>query len=83
MKNTDVPEEYTLSARYEITVRGKLDAQWADWLNGMTVKTESVDGTTILAGTVRDQAALRGILSYLWDLGLTLLAISRTDPPLK
>ena len=40
------------------------------------------NGTTItpLTGPVLDQAGRRGILNKLWDLNLTLLTVTRTDP---
>jgi hypothetical protein len=82
MKNADVPEGHRLSARYEIKVQGKLDAQWADWFNGMAVTSEESSenaALTTLTGTVRDQSALRGILTRMWDLGLTLYSVTRLD----
>jgi hypothetical protein len=33
---------------------------------------------TTLTGTLPDQAALRGLLSRIWDLNLTLIAVKRT-----
>lgn len=71
------------SALYEIHVRGKLGSHWSDWCGGLTIaSTELEDGSlvTILTGTIADQAALRGILTKLWDLGLTLLSVSRIEP---
>ena len=82
MKNADTPESHKLSAAYIIKVQGKLDTQWADWFNGMAVTSEDdSEGTalTTLTGTVRDQSALRGILSRIWDLGLTLYSVTRLD----
>lgn len=84
--NLETPESHKLSATYVIKVEGKLNAEWKDWFNGMAVTSE--DGSegvmlTTLTGIVRDQSALRGIISYLWDLGLTLLSVSRIDHPQK
>jgi hypothetical protein len=48
----------------------------------MTVNAEdSAEGptNTVLTGEVRDQSALRGILTRIWDLGLTLLSVVRLD----
>jgi hypothetical protein len=36
---------------------------------------ESPTPITRLCGAVADQAALRGILSAIWDLGLTLISV--------
>lgn len=82
MKNTDTPEDHKLSAWYEIKVQGKLDAQWADWFNGMAVSSEEIGKDvvlTTLTGTVRDQSALRGILSRIWDFGLALHSVARLN----
>lgn len=69
-------------AFYEIRVRGKLGGHWSDWCGGLNFASEEqADGScvTTLTGMVADQAALRGILAQLWDLGLTLLAVSRIE----
>jgi hypothetical protein len=62
---------------YQIQVQGRLDKDWSDWLNGLTVTSEA--GVTTLTGPVSDQAALRGILTRIWDLHLTLLSVTRGD----
>jgi len=60
-------------ARYNLRLQGRLSADWADWLLEATV---TFDGDqTILAGTVRDQAALFGLLSFVRDLGTPLLLV--------
>ena len=65
---------------YQITLRGELDPSWSNWLNGFALTTATAaDGTciTLLAGAVADQAALRGILTKLWDLNLELVSLYR------
>ena len=64
---------------YQITVKEYLEESWSTWFDGLTI-THSPDGTTILAGPVRDQTALHGLLAKLRDLGLTLVAVV-PDPP--
>ena len=67
---------------YQIVVQGNLDPSWSDWFSGMTIAfTVGSDGTltTTLTGTVADQAALRGILSKLWDLNLALLSVGQVE----
>jgi hypothetical protein len=59
---------------YEIRLKGHLDARWADWFDGLTLTRES-DGTTVLRGSVVDQAALHGLLGKVRDLGLPLIAV--------
>ena len=61
---------------YEIRVKGHLDVRWADWFDGLTLTQES-DGTTVLRGSVVDQAALHGVLGKVRDLGLPLIAVNR------
>ncbi|MFL7810031.1 MAG: hypothetical protein ACK2VD_00735 [Anaerolineae bacterium] len=65
--------------RYEITVKGTLDAKWSDWFSGMAVAVDALeDGRSLtrLTGQVSDQAALRGMLIKLWDLNLTLISVT-------
>jgi len=62
---------------YQIQVQGRLDEDWSDWFSGMTVTFEG--SVTTLTGPVADQAALRGILTKIWDLNLTLISITRIE----
>jgi len=60
---------------YQIKVQGKLDEKWSGWFSGMAL---TFDGdVTTLTGAVTDQSALRGLLSRIWDLNLTLISIRR------
>lgn len=63
---------------YEIRVGGLIDPQWADWFDGMQVRA-GMPGETIIAGRVRDQAALRGLLNRIADLNLSILAVNPID----
>jgi hypothetical protein len=63
---------------YRIRVRGRLDKRRSDWFEGMTMGIEKASDDTLittLTGPVADQARLRGILSKLWDLNLTLISV--------
>jgi hypothetical protein len=71
MRNIDQP------AIYEIRLQGYLNKSWSNWLEGMEIYF--VDGQTILKGKVIDQVALRGLLTKIWDLNQTLIAINRID----
>ena len=65
---------------YQIKVQGELDQSWSDWFSGVEVVTESHGGgapITILTGVMADQSALRGIISKIWDLNLTLVSVAR------
>jgi hypothetical protein len=69
-------------ATYQIKVQGQLDERWADWFDGMTLTFESASNSspiTMLTGAVADQAKLRGILSKIWDLNLTVASVTRIE----
>jgi hypothetical protein len=65
-------------AEYQIRIRGVLDPCWSDWLDGLTV-TIMEGRDTILAGPVRDQAALHGLLAKIRDLNLVLVSVERIE----
>lgn len=65
--------------KYVIRVKGHLDPSWQERFENLSITHES-DGTTILSGLIRDQAALYGILIQMLDLGLTLLDVSAIEP---
>ncbi len=64
--------------RYEIRLAGHLDARWAAWFDGLTVGREG-DGTTLISGSIADQAALHGLLQRVRDLGLPLVSVTRDE----
>ena len=70
------PAKQDEEALYEITVRGHLDESWSDWLDGLVVVPQA-RGETLLAGPIRDQAALHGVLNKIRDLGLPLLCVKK------
>ena len=72
-------QNYDEPGRYEIRVKGHLDAQWAAAFGGLTLSLEA-NGQTLLTGPVADQAALHGLLRKVRDLGLPLLSVNRVEP---
>ena len=71
------------SRGYRITVEGKIDPSWSDWLDGMQlVSRKEADDMTIttLSGILIDQAALRSLLNRLWDLNLVVRSVELLDP---
>jgi len=64
--------------RYSIRIKGHLDPCWQDWFEGLTIVHED-EGTTRLSGSLRDQAALHGVLAKIRGLGLTLLALESSE----
>ena len=59
----------------QICFRGHINKDWANRLFSLQI-THTSDGNTMLSGTLRDQAELRGILSRLADLGLDLISVN-------
>ena len=64
-------------AFYEIRVRGRLDALWGEFFDGMTV-APGEDVTTI-KGFVADQSALHGLLARVRDIGLVLVSVKSAE----
>ncbi len=67
----------SLSGRYgvRLRVRGELGSAWSAVFADLAVEPEP-DGTTIIRGEVRDQAALHGLLAGIRDLGLSLISVA-------
>jgi len=66
-------------ATYRIVVRGELDNRFAYLFNGM--RMECVEGTTVLTGSVLDQAQLHGYIERFEELGLELLNVEQLGEP--
>lgn len=63
---------------YEIRVGGVIDDCWSGRLGGMSIHTESTNAQTritVLVGEIQDEAALNGVLTTLYRLGLPLLSV--------
>jgi hypothetical protein len=63
---------------YEIVVMNHLDDRWSIWFEGMKVSNLGY-GLAALSGSVRDQAALHGILARIRDLNLKLVSVNRIE----
>ncbi len=61
---------------YEIWVKEPLDPSWSEWLDDSMITWDADRGTRI-AGAVKDQTALYGLLAKIRDLNLTLLSVRR------
>ncbi|GHO73845.1 hypothetical protein KSD_16160 [Ktedonobacter sp. SOSP1-85] len=64
-----------------IYVKGHLDPSWQEWLGGLTILHDDATGTTLLTGTLLDQAALHGVLGTLRRLNLSLLSLETDEIP--
>jgi hypothetical protein len=65
---------------YQITIKEYLEDSWSTWFDGLTI-THDAGGMSTLAGAVRDQSALYGLIDKARDLGLTLVAVTHSAPP--
>jgi hypothetical protein len=66
------------TAVYRIRIQGAFNKAWLQDLNPdwtIQFKDESTQVTTTITGVIRDQAALMGLLSSLYDVGLPLLGL--------
>ena len=69
--------QVTLPACYQVRLQGQISADWSDWLSDLdvTVEGHSPAAVTTLTGTVKDQAALFGLLSFIRDLAVPLISV--------
>ncbi len=61
-------------AGYEFLIKGFLQPDWSDWLEGLAI-TPLENGDTLLSGFLTDQAALHGVLAKIRDLNLVLVSM--------
>ena len=64
---------------YRLVVDGELSDHVGGTFADLTLTSDR--GTTVLAGHIRDQSELQGILQRISDLGLTLLSATAIDDP--
>ena len=77
MNETKAKLTLTQPTTYQITVPGHLSESWSEWSDRMRISIGSLkDGTQVstLTGTF-DQAALHGLLSQLYTMGLPLISL--------
>jgi hypothetical protein len=63
---------------YTIRIQGHLDPSWQGRFGGLCIEQQET-GTTLLSGTLPDQAALHGVLLQIVRLGLTLLSVETSE----
>jgi hypothetical protein len=66
---------------YRLVVEGELSDSIGVVFEGMTLTRE--EGTTVIAGPVRDQTELQGLLQHVTALGLTLLEATAVEAGAK
>lgn len=64
--------EWRLDCR--IRVAGELGQDLADWFDGVAVEPVG-DGTTEIAGSLPDQAAMFGLLAAIRDFGIEVVLV--------
>jgi hypothetical protein len=64
---------------YRIVVRGELDDRFAYLFSGMEM--QCAEGTTVLTGSVVDQAQLHGFIERLEELALELVSVEQLGRP--
>ena len=62
----------------KIRVKGSINKDWSEWFDGLQI-AHAEDDETILSGLVKDQAALYGLLTKLWNLKLSLVAVTCSE----
>ena len=70
-------------ATYRIHLLGVVDRHLVERLGDLSVAYEHTDtdgDVSVLTGVLRDQAALIGVLVQLYNRGLCLLSLARTEP---
>ena len=67
---------------YEIRVEGHLADRWSDWFDGLAIRNEPGDETT-LTGWLNDQAALLGVLIKIQGLNLVIISVRRLPPEMR
>jgi hypothetical protein len=63
-----------MKGKVRIIIKGHLDDKWKDWFYGMEIFYEGDD--TILAGNIKDEPFLHGILNKIRDLNLELISVN-------
>ncbi len=66
--------------KIEIYIKGHIDKEWSKWLGGLSI-THTENGETLLTGSIRDQAAMYGVLDKLQSLGVRLLSVTCENTP--
>jgi len=69
-----------MALHYQIIVKEYLEDSWSVSFDSLTI-THAQNGATTLAGAVRDQTALYGLIAKIRDLGLTLVAVAPSLSP--
>lgn len=68
--------KYSTPSNYEIVVKSVIPKSFANRFGSMVIKTvNEEEGTTVLVGELRDQAALAGILNTLYEMHMPIISV--------
>lgn len=76
--NSKINLKIDTSAVYRIKVQGRLKRNYAGSMNDMQISYETSDNDmnqTLIIGKVEDQAALSGVLNFLYDMQMPVLSV--------
>jgi len=79
--NTHAKSIPEFPVRYCLRMQGRITFDWSDWLVGAEVRFEGEgkQSQTVVTGSVRDQAALSGLLSFIRNMGIWLISMQIVD----
>ena len=63
---------------YQLRIKGHLSSQRSEWFNGLDITLEDNE-STIITGSISNQANLFGILKKIRDLGMLLISVKQID----
>jgi len=75
-KKWELDEMKNLNTYCQIYVQGHLNHNIAEWLQSFHIQYKE-NGITIITGPIKDEAALRGLLDRLFELGMCILSFKR------
>lgn len=64
---------------YQIRVQGQFAEEWLAHFEGLAAEFDGQ--VTTVTGAFADQASLRGLLNWLWDLNCAILSFTRAAAP--
>lgn len=73
---------FNSTVHYRIRVKGFLDESWSERFLNMRISNqvlENLSPMSTLAGTVRDQAELAGVLNNLYEMHLPIFSVECLD----
>ncbi len=79
MGHPDLLKNYKGKATYQIMVQGKVEPNYLNRLNNLSVAHSEIEGETFstLTGKIADQEALSGIISILIDHQYSVVSVMK------